>query len=799
MSLFHAGLQPALDANGNPISGATWTFYLYGTLTPTLVYSDEDLTTSLGSSETADAAGRFVVIYINDDIPTRAILRDAGGTTIKDIGLLSGALSGSVQGIVTVAPSGTNDDGTPISDAFVDLVGDFDGGIVQLQPVQEYLFTDIPAYPGSALRHDSARCYIPNGCTLRGNGAILTGATAQGEAVVMAQAVKIDDYAVSGATVATVTADTDSTTTVTITSVNTGTVQVGLAIAGSGIPAGATIASFGTFNGTSGTVVISAAATATASGVALTLSGMLAGVKVFQLATVADALDFVVGEQVLIHLKDNPADLPEPMIWGWAKVTAVDTGAGTVTLDRALPEAWDGTGTNNTHLRRGAPASGLIAENMTFSAPSLTTNDNLVYGMRCYGGVNVQVDNLRGINAGAGTIVCQYVEGLNIGYIEAHSNPRIDHGSYGRGISLGLVRGRVDHLEVSNCGRYAAFIEHASEVSIGYLHDIVMNDSTVTRHKGVIATYGSRVHVDRALFEGKGEFYTHESVVIGDGRVSFGTCRVVTSGNPFAVAVPAYDCERLELCINGVEELYLAAKARWVEQTIWLTDGMSESHDFAPGCVAACLILFGGGAVAADFLTFTVGKVTHATNVLAAVPASSTTTEQNFICAYNFQTFAAGQTRPLFGSVNGLIWTHRAEVNRVNFTTAVGPGLAGSGKYIRVRMLITPNELAALDDVASDQIAREQTDFVYEGSKTFDWADLATATQQTTTVTVTGAALGDLVVGVSMNVDLAGTELRGYVNATDTVTVYHRNDTGGNVNLASGTLTAQVRKRRLIA
>lgn len=79
------------------------------------------------------------------------------------------------------------------------------------------------------------------------------------------------------------------------------------------------------------------------------------------------------------------------------------------------------------------------------------------------------------------------------------------------------------------------------------------------------------------------------------------------------------------------------------------------------------------------------------------------------------------------------------------------------------------------------------------GSKTYDWPDLPTATQQTTTVTVTGAALGDYA-EASMSVDLAGTALRAYVSAADTVTVVQRNDTGANVNLASGTLRVRVRK-----
>lgn len=85
MSLFHAGTVPALDSDGNPISGATWNFYATGTLTPRNVFADSAYVTSLGSQETADAAGRFVPIFLNDSTPTRAILKDAGGATILDL------------------------------------------------------------------------------------------------------------------------------------------------------------------------------------------------------------------------------------------------------------------------------------------------------------------------------------------------------------------------------------------------------------------------------------------------------------------------------------------------------------------------------------------------------------------------------------------------------------------------------------------------------------------------------------------------------------------------------------------
>lgn len=77
------------------------------------------------------------------------------------------------------------------------------------------------------------------------------------------------------------------------------------------------------------------------------------------------------------------------------------------------------------------------------------------------------------------------------------------------------------------------------------------------------------------------------------------------------------------------------------------------------------------------------------------------------------------------------------------------------------------------------------------GTATWNPASLADAAQTTTTVTVTGAAVGDTV-AVGFSQDLQGLQLSGYVSATNTVTVVLRNGTGAAVDLASGTLRADV-------
>ncbi len=80
------------------------------------------------------------------------------------------------------------------------------------------------------------------------------------------------------------------------------------------------------------------------------------------------------------------------------------------------------------------------------------------------------------------------------------------------------------------------------------------------------------------------------------------------------------------------------------------------------------------------------------------------------------------------------------------------------------------------------------------GSKTWDAGSVTGAAPATTTVTVTGAALGDFVPYASVGVDQGGLSLDAYVSAADTVTAYlqqHDSDATG-VDLASTTLRVVV-------
>lgn len=530
---------------------------------------------------------------------------------------------------------------------------------------------------------------------------------------------------------------------------------------------------------------------------------MAAGAKVFQLATVAEAAQFAVGDKVLWRLGDVSYDTLETYNWDWAIVTAVNAGTGQITLDHGISEAWDGAVSvgrpevwpytqHNARLYRARPVSGLVVDNVRMEPADGAT---LVYGIHAYGGWSASWRQLR--CKGGGIPVIQYHKDFHFDYVESGQNGHPN----AIGMSIAESRGRIDHLAVSDCRKFGAYVEYACDISIGFLHDVVVNDSNVAneRHRGIYANGRSRVHVENALFEGGAYYLCGEAA--NESWISWGRVRVVAYAPPATLPVPGYNCDRLELRIAGTDELYIGTRARWVEQTIFLTDGMTLANgvfDFASGAVIACNIVFGGGAVAADFSNFYVGRQTWAVDLKNnLVPTAATTQEISFITAYTYGLYVPG-AKPGFGG-SSPEFAKRAEKARITIATPAGSSLVGSGKYVRVRMLIVPNELAAsADTVSTAMIAREQADTVYEGQAATAAlnASIAAGATVSQTVTVTGLAAGDLA-DASFSVAL-NPGLQKLVEAvTNGVKVSLTNPTGSAITGPNGTIHAQGRKRRL--
>lgn len=92
------------------------------------------------------------------------------------------------------------------------------------------------------------------------------------------------------------------------------------------------------------------------------------------------------------------------------------------------------------------------------------------------------------------------------------------------------------------------------------------------------------------------------------------------------------------------------------------------------------------------------------------------------------------------------------------------------------------------------RVIDDRVPYVIEGTATFDPTSLADGAGETTTVTVTGASLGDIAMA-SFSLGVAGITVTAWVSAANTVSVRFQNETGGVIDIASGTLKAWAFKK----
>jgi len=77
-------------------------------------------------------------------------------------------------------------------------------------------------------------------------------------------------------------------------------------------------------------------------------------------------------------------------------------------------------------------------------------------------------------------------------------------------------------------------------------------------------------------------------------------------------------------------------------------------------------------------------------------------------------------------------------------------------------------------------------------SATLNASSLTDGTGETNTIAVPGVALGDIVLNISMGVDVSGISITPYVSAADVVSIRFQNESGGMLDLASTTVKCVV-------
>lgn len=100
----------------------------------------------------------------------------------------------------------------------------------------------------------------------------------------------------------------------------------------------------------------------------------------------------------------------------------------------------------------------------------------------------------------------------------------------------------------------------------------------------------------------------------------------------------------------------------------------------------------------------------------------------------------------------------------------------------------------ATAEVVSQGVRQLQGAFseMFFGTGTIDADNLIDAAGDSDAIDVPGVALGDMVLGVSFGVDLAGITATAYVSAANVVTVRFQNESAGTLNLASTTVKVLV-------
>lgn len=162
MSNFPLFNYRALDANGDPISGAKLYFYTAGTTTPLATYSDRALSSANANPVVADGDGWFGIIYMQASA-YKVRLTDADDNVIQeedDIYGLSGALLESRVSQIALTPLdyGAVGDGVADESSEVQSALDNASGVVDLV--------------GKTFRCDS-QIVVPAGVTLRFSGGTL--------------------------------------------------------------------------------------------------------------------------------------------------------------------------------------------------------------------------------------------------------------------------------------------------------------------------------------------------------------------------------------------------------------------------------------------------------------------------------------------------------------------------------------------------------------------------------------------------------------------------------------------------
>lgn len=100
-NILSPGAKPHITADDSPLSGGVLRFYEAGTLIPLTVYSDRELSTSLGSFVALDSDGRATTpVFVAEGVPFKLRIETSGGSLVSETDdQIALASSNQVQGL----------------------------------------------------------------------------------------------------------------------------------------------------------------------------------------------------------------------------------------------------------------------------------------------------------------------------------------------------------------------------------------------------------------------------------------------------------------------------------------------------------------------------------------------------------------------------------------------------------------------------------------------------------------------------------------------------------------------------
>ncbi|HEX8747373.1 MAG TPA: right-handed parallel beta-helix repeat-containing protein [Pyrinomonadaceae bacterium] len=263
---------------------------------------------------------------------------------------------------------------------------------------------------------------------------------------------------------------------------------------------------------------------------------------------------------------------------------------------------------------------------------------------------------------------------------------------------------------------------------------------------------------------------------------------IIVRGSSSRTVVSLNNCRRINLLPYGYHGIVV-----WNTSTTTLTDDVRVVGNTSTGHVTDDIRVYGAG------VTNTLVENNRADVYDLAVTAISSARSQRLsgTATYDAPSLTNGSSTTTTITVPG---ASAGDPSAVSLDTATASGWDISG-IVTARDTVTVtivNRTGGTADLASGTlkafvwpITRQRTDRL-SSTTTYDPPSLANGASTSTTVTVTGAVVGDAAHADHSSIAVSGWTVRAYVVSPDTVRVVFINNTGATVNLASGTLRANV-------